>query len=210
MSTPLPFSHAAERNRAPILEVLRVAFADCHAVLEIGSGSGQHAEAFATALPALCWQPSEQPPMLDGLRRRCQALDLPGLLPPLPLDVTDAGHWAALRAAAPAAGYDAVYTANTLHIMAWSAVQALFQALPTVLADDACLAIYGPFRIGGAHTSASNAAFDAALRESAAHRGVRDLEAVDALAAAAGLRRVANHALPANNRCIIWRRGGAT
>jgi hypothetical protein len=125
---------------------------------------------------------------------------LPNTPPPIVLDVD--GAW-------PGERYDAVFSANTLHIMGWPEVERLFAHLPGVVRADATLAIYGPFRRGGAHTSESNAAFDATLRGRDPRQGIRDLEAVDALARAAGFHGLDDRAMPANNRCLVWRRSSA-
>ena len=202
MMSQRPDAPATERNREPILAVLRDYFSDRTRVLEIGSGTGQHAVHFAAALPQLQWQTSDLRENHAGIRAWIAASGLDNILPPLELDVSRSDAW-------PAARYDAVFSANTLHIMAWPDVQALFAHLPRVLADDAVLVIYGPFNVGGQFTSPSNAAFDAQLRADAAHRGIRDLEAVDALATQAGLQRMADMAMPANNRFLVWRRQAA-
>lgn len=193
-----PYSEACARNREPILAVLRSAFAGCRSVLEIGSGTGQHAAHFAAAMPWLRWQTSDVPENLPGIRAWLDEAALPNLPPPIALDVN--GEW-------PAGPFDAVFSANTLHIMAWPEVEQLYARLPAVLAANARLAIYGPFNYDGAYTSDSNAAFDAALKAAAPHRGIRDFEAVNALAARAGLRLLQDHAMPANNRCLLWQRG---
>lgn len=192
-----PYSLACERNREPILALLRDHFGDRRRVLEIGSGTGQHAVHFAAALPALVWQCSDRPTQLLGIRAWLDEARLPNTPPPLALDV---------MAAWPAGPFDALFTANTLHIMSEAEVAALFAALPAVLADDAVLAVYGPFRHGGRHTSASNAAFDASLRARDPASGVRDLEWIDRLAQDAGLRLVEDRPMPANNRGLVWRR----
>ena len=192
-----PFSPACARNQDVILAVLRAHFADCAQVLEIGSGTGQHAVHFAAALPQLVWQTSDVAANLSGIRAWLDEAGLPNTPAPLAFDV---------NAAAPAASFDAVFSANTLHIMAWPEVQKLFATLPALMRPGALLTIYGPFNYGGAFTSASNAAFDASLRADQPQRGIRDFEAVDALARAAGLVLVEDRALPANNRCITWRR----
>lgn len=194
-----PFSAACERNRDPILAVLRPHFADRRHVLEIGSGTGQHAVHFAAALPHLVWQTSDRPEWLPGVRLWLADADLPNTPPPLELDVR--GPW-------PGGRFDAVFSANTLHIMGWQEVEALFAGLPAVLADDARLTIYGPFNYGGCFTSPSNAAFDASLRADDPRRGIRDFEAVDALARGIGFDLVEDLAMPANNRCLSWRRPG--
>lgn len=190
-----PHAPSTERNREPILAVLREHFADRREVLEIGSGTGQHAVHFAAALPHLRWQTSERADALPGIRAWLASASLPNTPPPLELDV--GGTW-------PAHRFDAVFTANTLHIMPWSAVEQLFTALPDVMTPEAVLAVYGPFNYGGRHTSESNAAFDQWLKQGAPHQGIRDFERVDALATGAGLRLRADIAMPSNNRCLIW------
>jgi len=193
-----PFAPACERNRDPILGVLREVFADRRGVLEIGSGTGQHAVHFAAAMPHLQWQCTDRAENLPGIRAWLAHAGLPNTPDPIELDVAR-GPW-------PAARFDAAFSANTLHIMGWDEVRALFAGLDRVLADDAVLAIYGPFNVGGKFTSESNAAFDASLRARAAHMGLRDLEAVDALARAIGMSVAEDAAMPANNRCVVWRR----
>ena len=210
-----PFSAACERNRDPILEVLRPWFADRRNVLEVGSGTGQHAVHFAAAMPWLRWQASDHADALDGIRMWLDEAALPNTPPPFALQAvaSPAPHLApspvplAMAADGTACRYDAVFTANTLHIMGWPEVEALFAALPSVLADDAVVAVYGPFNIGGAFTSESNREFDAMLRARDPRSGLRDLEAVDALAAGVGLRLTAHVAMPANNRLLAFRRG---
>ncbi len=196
MSAAKPFSAACERNQHPILDVLRTHFADRRRVLEIGSGTGQHAVHFARGLPHLLWQPSDRASNLDGIRAWRDEAALPNLAAPLEFDVS--GPW-------PTSCYDAVFSANTLHIMAWEEVQRLFERLPSLLEDDAKLAVYGPFNYGGRYTSDSNAAFDRWLKAQAAHMAIRDCEAVDALAGDAGLTLIDDIAMPANNRCLVWR-----
>jgi SAM-dependent methyltransferase len=194
-----PFAPACERNRGPILEVLRTAFADRRRVLEVGSGTGQHAVHFAAAMPWLVWQATEVEAHLPGVRAWLDEAALPNTPPPFALDVAGAwpdGHW------------DAAFTANTLHIMPWAAVERLFDALPAALAPGAVLAVYGPFNVGGRFTGPGNAAFDATLRAADPARGIRDLEAVDALARRAGFGPVDVRVMPADNRCLVWRHGG--
>jgi SAM-dependent methyltransferase len=196
-----PFSEACERNRGPILDVLRHAFADCRSVLEIGSGTGQHAAHFAAALPHLVWQTSDLPDNHAGIHAWLAEARAVNALPPLALDVA-AHAW-------PAVTYDAVFSANTLHIVSWTAVERMFAGIGRVLGDGGTLCIYGPFNYGGRLTSASNARFDAMLRERDPVSGIRDFEAVDALARALGLALVEDVAMPANNRTLVWRRGYA-
>jgi SAM-dependent methyltransferase len=193
----LPFSEACERNKAPILDVLRVAFADRRSVVEIGAGTGQHAAHFARHLPHLKWLPTDRAEYLPGLAARIEAEGPVNLARPVELDVL-AEPWPPVRG-------DAVFSANTLHIMSWPAVEAFFAGLPRVLGQGGVLAIYGPFKYAGRFTTQSNAAFDAALRERDPLSGVRDFEAVNALAADAGLALEADHAMPANNQLLVWR-----
>jgi len=194
-----PFSPACERNREPILAVLRRFFADRKTVLEIGSGSGQHAVHIAAAMPELSWQCSDRGECLAGIRRWLDEAQLANTPAPLLLDVS-ASQWLSVR-------YAAAYSANTLHIMSWGEVEALFIGLNRVLADDAKLAIYGPFRRAGDHTNESNLRFDAQLRAESAEMGIRDLEAVDTLAASIGFHRLEVVPMPANNFCLLWQRG---
>jgi SAM-dependent methyltransferase len=175
----LPHSEACERNKSPILEVLRDVFAGKTLVIEFGSGTGQHAVHFARHLPWLRWQPTDRFDQLAGLDARVRAEGPPNLALPVVLDVMQP-PWPALAA-------DAVFSANTLHILSWPGVEAFFAGLPSVLAPGGVLAVYG-------------------LRERDPASGLRDLEAVDALAAAAGLERIAHRPLPANNRLVAWRR----
>jgi SAM-dependent methyltransferase len=202
MSSDKPYSAASERNREPILAVLRDAFAPCRAVLEIGSGTGQHAVHFAAAMPGLRWQSSDRAENLPGIRAWLAEAGLPNTPPPLELDVAG-GTWPAARSV------DAVFSANTLHIMSWDEVERMFAGIAQVVRANGMLAIYGPFNVDGRFTSESNAAFDRALRAAVAHRGIRDAADVDALAATHGFVLVADHALPANNRCRVWRAAAA-
>ncbi|AVY64974.1 DUF938 domain-containing protein [Xanthomonas translucens] len=199
--TDKPYASSCERNRTPILQVLQRHFADRRQVLEIGSGTGQHAVHFAAALPQLTWQCSERAEHLPGIAHWLDAAALPNTPPALALDVQQ-GPW-------PSAGYDAVFTANTLHIMGWPAVQAFFAGVGKLLAngDDGTLAVYGPFNYGGTFSSDSNRAFDAWLKARDAASGIRDFKAVAALAQAQGLLLQEDVPMPANNRCLVWRRG---
>lgn len=199
----LPFAEACERNKGPILEVLqRWLGHQAGLVLEIGAGTGQHAVHFARNLRRLSWQPTERFENLAALTARIELEGSCNLLAPLELDVEQAAWPYA------ADSVDAVYTANTLHIVSWSQVQALFRGVGRVLRDDGFLVAYGPFRYGGQFTSHSNAVFDAELRSHDSLSGIRDFEAVDSLAAMQGLRLVEDCAMPANNQALVWRRSG--
>ena len=192
-----PNAPSCERNREPILAVLRDHFADRRAVLEIGSGTGQHAVFFAAALPHLTWQASDRGENLAGIRAWLDEAALPNTPAPIAFDVNQA--W-------PTQRYDAIFGANILHIMSWAEDERLFAGLPGILGDDARFVVYGPFNYGGQFTSESNAAFDAWLKSQVAHQGIRDVEAVDALAKQAGLRLIEDRAMPSNNRCLVWQR----
>ncbi len=192
-----PHAPSCERNREPILEVLRQWLGNRRRVLEIGSGSGQHAVHFAAAMPQLNWQSSDRAENLPGILAWLDEAALPNTPAPLEFDV--GGCW-------PDGTFDAVFSANTLHIMAWHEVQQLFARLPSLTTDDAVLIIYGPFNHQGRYSSDSNAEFDRWLKARGPHMAIRDAEAVDALAAAAGFALVDDIAMPANNRCRVWRR----
>ncbi len=200
-----PFAPSAQRNQAPILGVLKKHFSSARRVLEIGSGTGQHAVYFASALPNAVWQTSDVAENLPGIRMWLDEARLPNLPPPLTLDVN--GRWPPL---APDARYDAAFTANTLHIISWEEVQKLFAGLGEALAKNALLAVYGPFNYGGHFTSDSNRAFDESLRQRSPESGIRDFEAVDALARSIGLTLVADYAMPANNHMLVWERTAAS
>ncbi len=194
---PMPYSEACERNKGPILQVLRKAFADTTHVLEIGSGTGQHAVYFTNGMPWIVWQPSEIAEAMPGLRKRVFNEGLSNLRQPVEIDVMQT-PWDVRRV-------DGVYTANTLHIMHWPQVQAFFANLPAIAKPATVLVIYGPFRYGGRYTSPSNESFDEMLRARDPASGIRDFEAVDELARAAGFTLVADHAMPANNQTLVWR-----
>ncbi|WP_407277773.1 DUF938 domain-containing protein [Aromatoleum evansii] len=193
-----PHAPATERNREHILAALRRHFADRQRVLEIGSGTGQHAVHFAAALPHLSWQASDRPQYLPGIRLWLAEARLPNTPEPIAFDV-NTPPTLSLR-------YDAIFSANTLHIMSWPEVERLFTLFPALMAPGALFCCYGPFNYGGRFTSASNAQFDESLRQDDPRRGIRDFEAVDALARVAGMMLTEDAEMPANNRCITWRR----
>jgi cyclopropane fatty-acyl-phospholipid synthase-like methyltransferase len=196
--TVLTLSEACERNKGPILEILGTEFPASHSVLEVGSGTGQHAVHFAAHLPHLSWQPSEVGEQLAPLAERIRLQGTSNLRAPIALDVSD-HPWRTARV-------DAVFSANTLHIMAWSAVQAFVRGVGGCLTAPGVLCVYGPFRFQGQYTSDSNAEFDAYLKARDPVSGIRDFEALEALARAEGLVFAADHAMPANNRTLVWRR----
>lgn len=181
-----PFSEPAERNREPILAVLRRVLQGSAKVLEIGSGTGQHAAYFALHLPHLVWQASDVAANLADIRE--WGVD------PIELDVD--GDWPAIEA-------DAVFSANTTHIMSWPQVERMFQGIGR-MASVKVVCLYGPFNYGGKHTSESNARFDAMLRHRDPASGLRDSEAIVALAAKSGFALREDNAMPANNRLLVF------
>ena len=201
MSGEALFSPAAARNREPILDVLRRVLPRSGLVLEIASGTGEHAVHFAGALPGLTWQPSDP----DETARRSieahrDAAGLPNLRPPLALDAA-APVWPVERA-------DAVVAINLVHIAPWAATLGLMAGGARVLPPDGVLVLYGPYKEGGAHTAPSNAAFDASLKAQNSAWGVRDLEEAEAAAQACGLTLVERITMPANNLTIVFRQAG--
>jgi cyclopropane fatty-acyl-phospholipid synthase-like methyltransferase len=190
----LPFSEACERNKAPILDVLRTALAERTHVLEIGSGTGQHAVHFAAHLTHLTWHPTEQLAYLADLDARVKLEGSRNLCPPAVLDVNQS-VW-------PLRTVDAIFTANTLHIMSWAEVRVMYRGLDAVLSPGGILCAYGAFRYNGRYTSNSNQDFDRMLQERDPNSGLRDINDLTALAAQYGLRLRADHDLPANNRLL--------
>ena len=183
-----PYSEACERNREPILAVLKRVFSNSRKVLEIGSGTGQHAAYFPAALPHLAWQASDVAGHLDGIRKWG--------VEPIELDVDQ--PW-------PDVDADAVFSANTAHIMSWPQVERMFAGMAS-MPSFAVLCLYGPFSYGGRHTSESNARFDAMLRARDPASGLRDIDDITALAERVGLTLAEDNAMPANNRLLVFRK----
>jgi cyclopropane fatty-acyl-phospholipid synthase-like methyltransferase len=186
-----PFSEPSERNRAPILAVLKRVFADRKHVLEIGSGTGQHAAYFAPELPHLVWQASDVADNLPDIREWVSH--------PAPLELDVDKPWPSVQA-------DAVFSANTCHIMSWPQVERLFAGVGALLPGDGVFALYGPFNYHGKPTSESNARFDAMLRTRDPASGLRDFADIAALAKRAGLTLVGDNAMPANNRLLVFQK----
>jgi len=191
------FSDACERNREPILAILRRVFAGRASVLEIGSGTGQHAAYFAPALPNLAWQPSDVAENLPSIRIWREEAQTPRLLEPIELDVDRPF---------PVVEADAVFSANTCHIISWTQIERMFGAIETLLPSGGVLVLYGPFHYGGKPTSPSNAEFDQWLRNRDPKSGVRDFEAIAALALRHGMVLKEDNGMPANNRLLVFHR----
>ena len=194
----LPYSQSCENNKTFIAQHLRGLFADRQQVLEIASGTGQHATYFAGLLPGLNWQPTEIPANLAVPLPRCESYRGSNLLQPRALDVCTR-PWAMEIP-------DAIFTANSLHIMPFSAVEELFGELGQRASAGTLLVVYGPFNYRGQYTSDSNARFDRWLFQQHPESAIRDFEKVDQLAAAAGYGLQDDHAMPANNRLLVWRK----
>lgn len=194
--TGIPYSSAAERNRQPILDQLRDLLPDEGTVLEIGSGTGQHAAFFCRNLPGLRWQPSDRAANLAGLQACFSKEGNDRILPVLELDV--------LRDAWPECSYEAAYSANTAHIMPWQAVVAMFAGVSRRLASGASFVLYGPFNLDGEYTSESNAEFDRHLRAGNPYMGLRDLAAIEDLANQNQMWLKQRRAMPANNFILVF------
>jgi SAM-dependent methyltransferase len=192
---------AAARNREPILRVLRDCLPPSALVLEIGSGTGEHAVWFSRALPTLTWQPTDHDPeALRSIAAWREQAGLANLLPPLPLDAS-AEKW-------PIAQADVVLAINVIHIAPWNTTQGLIAGAARVLTPGGLLFLYGPFREAGAHTTPSNAAFDADLRARNSSWGIRDLDELTELASRHGIDPPERISMPANNLSVVFRRRG--
>jgi len=191
-----PYAESSEKNREPILVVLKEIFADRRRVLEIASGTGQHAVYFGRDLPHLTWQPSELPQNLSGIRAWLDEARLPNVLPPLAIDINDAS-WPVTQA-------DAVFNANTVHIISWQEVERMFAQISRIIDPGGYVCLYGPYNYGGKFTSEGNARFDVWLKSRDPNSGVRDFEAVNELAASNGLELLRDFEMPSNNRILVW------
>lgn len=192
----LPHSSAAERNRQPILDQLHGLFPEKGTVLEIGSGSGQHAVFFIRYLKGLHWQPTDRRENLPGLDNRLAAEGNERILAPLKLDVL-ADQW-------PEQSYDGAFSANTAHIMHWEAVQAMFEGVSAHLKHGARFCLYGPFKVDGDYTSPSNARFDAGLHRQNPKMGIRDMDDLESLSNSQQMHLEQKIAMPANNFILVF------
>lgn len=191
-----PYAESCEQNRDPILAVIQPLFAGSSQLLEIGSGTGQHAVYFAAEMQHLTWYTSDRIDNHAGINMWLEEAALPNTRPPLALDVS--------RDPWPQQQFDAVFSANSVHIMHWPEVEAMFAGVGQVLTQDGILALYGPFNYHGAYTSESNARFDQWLRQRDPGSGVRDFQELHRLAQQAGMEFLQDYAMPANNRMLCW------
>ncbi len=194
----MPFSQACENNRAPILARLQPLLAETKSILEIGSGTGQHAVWFARHLPHIKWQTSDLRQNHAGINHWLEASPAQNLMPPIELDLMTT-NW-------PEGYFDAVYSANTAHIMPWEAVVNLFEKLGQQLPYRGLFCLYGPMAYQGVIEPQSNIQFDRQLRQRAAHQGIRDFHDLNRLARDAGLLLLDDYAMPANNRLLVWQK----
>jgi cyclopropane fatty-acyl-phospholipid synthase-like methyltransferase len=193
-----PFTESCEQNKQVILDVLQQVFTDSHHVLEIGSGTGQHAVFFAQHLTHLIWQCSDRHENLPGIKNWLDDAGLANTPAAIKLNVLES-NWPTLKV-------DAVFSANAVHIMGWSAVEAMFTGIGKVLESGGALCLYGPFNYHGTYTSDSNARFDGWLKARDPQSGIRDFEALDQLANNIGLRLINDYEMPANNRVLVWKK----
>jgi len=194
----LPFAEACERNKQPILDLLSRVLPPVGLILEIGSGTGQHIVFFARRIPELIWQPSDLRKNLAGISLRIEHEGAENTLPPIELDVLE--QW-------PDQEFDAAFSANTAHIMAWEDVCAMFAGLGRQLASGGVFCLYGPFNQGGKFTAPSNEEFDGQLRARVPHMGLRDIEALESLAESHQMNLEQQYTMPANNQMLVFRRG---
>ena len=193
-----PYSAACDNNREPIFAILERLLKNTSSVLEIGSGTGQHAVYFASRLPHVNWQCSDLPENHHGIQQWLDEAALPNTPPPLLLDVNQDG-W-------PESGYDAVFSANAIHIMSWPSVIEMVDKVGRLLPGQGSLITYGPYNYNNRYTSDSNARFDDWLKQRNPESGIRNFEDLEALANAAGLILEEDNAMPANNRLLCWRK----
>jgi cyclopropane fatty-acyl-phospholipid synthase-like methyltransferase len=192
-----PFAESCAENQQPILEILRKEFAHTKKVLEIGSGTGQHAVFFARALPHLTWQTSDVAEHHAGIMAWLEDDGPANALPPLELDVRQSS-WLTTK-------FDGIFSANTVHIMSWPEVEHMFAGIGQVLIPDGCFCLYGPFNYQGQYSSPSNAKFDTWLKNRDPASGIRDVAELNSLAEKAGLSLVEDYEMPVNNRILVWR-----
>ena len=193
-----PYSASCDQNREPILELIQPLLEDKKSVLEIGSGTGQHAVYFAHKMPHLIWQSSDQIAYHEGIKLWLNEAGLDNTPPPIPLDVSN-DQW-------PEIIIDAIFSANAVHIMSWQNVIDFLENAPKLLAANGLLILYGPFNYKGNYTSESNKQFDGWLKHQNPQSAIRDFEAINELAEQQGLKLLNDYSMPANNRILCWRK----
>ncbi len=193
-----PYSTACDNNREPIFNELQRLLANSLSVLEIGSGTGQHAVHFARGLSHLSWQCSDVNENHHGIIQWLEEAELPNTPPPIALDVNQS-DW-------PEQKFDAVFSANAIHIMSWDSVKSMFKGVARVLEKNGVCILYGPFNYDNKYTSESNARFDVWLKNRDPESGIRNFEDVDLLAQEAQLTLQEDIAMPANNRILCWQK----
>jgi len=197
-NTPKPYSESCDQNRDPIFNVIQPLLSDKKHLLEIGSGTGQHAVYFAEKMPHLIWQTSDQQDYHKGINQWLAEAKLPNTLAPLALNVSK-DNW-------PETKFDAVYSANAVHIMGWGNVEDFIRKAANCLNTNGILILYGPFNYHNQYTSESNARFDIWLKDRDPKSGIRDFEAIDKLAQESGLALQNDFEMPANNRILHWKK----
>jgi ubiquinone/menaquinone biosynthesis C-methylase UbiE len=193
-----PYAESCEENKQVIFEVIKNVFADAGQLLEIGSGTGQHAVYFSELLPHINWQPSDIKEQIAGIECWMQDVSHDRVQSPVILDVSNES-W-------PFENMDYVFTANTTHIVSWSHVISMFKGIGKVLKSGGRFAQYGPFNYNGKFTSESNARFDQWLKGRDPESGIRNFQDLEQLAADNGLSLCSDHEMPANNRILVWQK----
>ena len=193
------YSQSCVENQVPILNIIKPLLTNVTTVLEVGSGTGQHAVYFAQHLPNLIWQSSDQDQYLNSINSWIDDAKLDNTPMAIPLDVTNTGTW-------PSIEVDAIFSANTAHIMSWDMVVDFFQGVGKMLNSGGMFILYGPFNYNGEYTSQSNANFDLWLKDRDPNSAIRDFEALNKLATEAELILVNDYEMPANNRILYWKK----
>lgn len=197
-----PFSESCEQNKNIILETIKPVLSSCNSVLEIGSGTGQHAVYFAQQMPHLQWYTSDRAEALNGIQMWLDEFqsggDLKNVHPPVTLDVTQS-QW-------PDLNVDVVFSANTLHIMSWHEVKIFYERVSEVLNHNGLMLVYGPFNYHGQYTSDSNRQFDVWLKNRDSESGIKDFSELNNLAENNGLKILVDYEMPANNRILLWQK----
>ena len=191
-----PYSESCDQNSDAILSVIQPLLSECENLLEIGSGTGQHAVFFARNMPSITWHTSDCAPYLSGIKMWLNDAGLDNTRHPVELDVSHS-KW-------PKTNVDAIFTANSVHIMSWQNVEALFKGVGDLLETGGLFIVYGPFNYDNAYTSESNQRFDGWLKSRDPQSGIRNYEDICELAVNADLSFVEDNAMPANNRILVW------